>query len=568
MLKNLINQDGKNKLLIIQELIEKSKKKGLCDCFERRKWIHPEKRRVRYNAIMNFLKTFFSVSGFTLLSRVTGLIRELLVAKAFGASGLTDAFFVAFRIPNLLRRLFAEGAFSQAFVPILAEYTGTKSQAETKQLIDKVATALVWTLIIVCLFGIIFSNYVVYVIATGFDDNDDIFRLSVLMTQIMFPYILFMSMVALAGGILNTNREFRIPAFTPVLLNISFIVASLFVAPFLETPVLALAGAVFVGGLLQMTLQIPWLKKMGMLPKISLNVVSAFRNSGVRRIIGQMIPAIFASSVAQISLMLNTNIASRLTHGSVSWISYADRLMEFPNALLGVALGTILLPSLSKAHASHDAKEYSSLLDWGLRMTLLLAMPAAVMLITLPIPCTTTLFHYGHFSATDVVMTSKSLIAYGVGLTGLVVIRVLAPAFYARQDIKTPVKIGIFTLVITQLLNFLFVPIFDHAGLSLSIGLAGCVNALILYMMLVRRGGYTPQKGWLLFFVRVIAALLLLAGASLWIAGQFDWIGMKSHPFMRIGAMAGVMVFCGVVYFGALFVMGFRIKDFLRRSKG
>ena len=516
---------------------------------------------------MNFLKTFFSVSGFTLLSRVTGLIRELLVAKAFGASGLTDAFFVAFRIPNLLRRLFAEGAFSQAFVPILAEYSSKKDKAETKQLIDKVATALAWTLILVCVLGIVFSNYVVYAIATGLDGNAEIFEVSVLMTQIMFPYIFFMSMVALAGGILNTNREFRIPAFTPVLLNISFIIASIFVAPMLERPVLALAGAVFVGGVLQLGIQIPWLKKLGMLPRISLNIVGAFKNPGVRRIIGQMIPAIFASSVAQVSLMINTNIASRLAHGSVSWISYADRLMEFPNALLGVALGTILLPSLSKAHASNDTEEYSSLLDWGLRMTLMLAMPAAVMLMTLPIPCTTTLFHYGRFSAVDVLMTSKSLIAYGVGLTGLVMIRVLAPAFYARQDIKTPVKIGIFTLIITQVLNFIFVPIFDHAGLSLSIGLAGCANALILYILLVRKGVYKPQKGWLFFFVRVVAALILLAGASLWIAGQFDWIGMKSTPFMRIGAMALVMIFCGVVYFGALFAMGFRTRDFLRRSK-
>lgn len=516
---------------------------------------------------MNFLKTFFSVSVFTLLSRVTGLVRELLIAKAFGASGLTDAFFVAFRIPNLLRRLFAEGAFSQAFVPILAEYSSTKDKAETKQLIDKVATALAWTLILVCVLGIIFSNYVVYAIATGLDGNAEIFEVSVLMTQIMFPYIFFMSMVALAGGILNTNREFRIPAFTPVLLNISFIIASIFVAPLLEKPVLALAGAVFVGGVLQLGIQIPWLKKLGMLPRISLNIVGAFRNPGVRRIIGQMIPAIFASSVAQVSLMINTNIASRLTHGSVSWISYADRLMEFPNALLGVALGTILLPSLSKAHASNDAEEYSSLLDWGLRMTLMLAMPAAVMLMTLPVPCTTTLFHYGRFSELDVLMTSKSLVAYGVGLAGLVMIRVLAPAFYARQDIKTPVKIGIFTLIVTQVLNFIFVPVFDHAGLSLSIGLAGCANALILYILLIKRGVYKPQKGWLFFFARIVAALVLLAGASLWIAGQFDWIGMKSTPFMRIGAMALVMVFCGVVYFGALFAMGFRMRDFLRRSK-
>ena len=292
-----------------------------------------------------------------MLSRITGLVRELLIARAFGASGFTDAFFVAFRIPNLLRRLFAEGAFSQAFVPILAEYVNQKGEKPARELVDKVATALVWILVLVCVAGIVAAPVVVYLIATGFGNNRDVFDLSVLMTRIMFPYILFMSLVALAGGVLNTWREFRVPAFTPVLLNVSFIVASLFVAPCLEQPVLALAFAVFVGGLLQLGIQIPALVKIGMLPRISIHVVRAFQDAGVRRIIRQMIPAIFAVSVAQISLMINTNIASRLAHGSVSWISYADRLMEFPNALLGVALGTILLPSLSKANANNDEKD-------------------------------------------------------------------------------------------------------------------------------------------------------------------------------------------------------------------
>ena len=306
---------------------------------------------------MNLLRTLLTISGMTMLSRITGLLRELLIARAFGASGFTDAFFVAFRIPNLLRRLFAEGAFSQAFVPILAEYANKKGTDPAKELIDKVATALMWTLLLITVVGILAAPAVVYLVATGLDGNSEIFGLSVLMTRIMFPYILFMSMVALAGGILNTWREFRIPAITPVLLNVSFIIASLFVAPYLSQPVLALAGAVFIGGLLQLAIQIPALKKIGMLPRISFNIVGVFSDAGVQRIIRQMIPAVFAVSVAQVSLMINTNIASRLVHGSVSWISYADRLMEFPNALLGIALGTILLPSLSKAHANNDDKE-------------------------------------------------------------------------------------------------------------------------------------------------------------------------------------------------------------------
>ncbi len=513
---------------------------------------------------MNLLKTLVTISGMTMLSRITGLIRELLIARAFGASGFTDAFFVAFRIPNLLRRLFAEGAFSQAFVPILAEYANKKGTDPARELIDKVATALMWTLVLVCVLGMVAAPGVVYLIATGFDRNGDVFDLSVLMTRIMFPYILFMSLVALAGGILNTWREFRIPAFTPVLLNMSFIIASLFVAPYLEQPVLALAFAVFAGGLLQLAIQIPALMKIGMLPRISVDIAGVFRSEGVRRVIRQMIPAIFAVSVAQISLMINTNIASRLAHGSVSWISYADRLMEFPNALLGVALGTILLPSLSKAHANNDEREYSSLLDWGLRLTFLLALPASVMLMTLPVPFTTTLFHYGKFSAVDVAMTSNALIAYGIGLIGLIVVRILAPGFYAKQDIRTPVKIAIVVLVLTQLMNLLFVPLYAHAGLALSIGIGACGNAAILYVMLRRRGIYQPQSGWKVFFMKVCTALALLAGVSIWIAARFDWIALQAHPFVRVGALALVMIVCGIVYFGALFAMGFRIRDFRR----
>lgn len=502
-----------------------------------------------------------------MLSRVTGLLRELLIARAFGASGFTDAFFVAFRIPNLLRRLFAEGAFSQAFVPILAEYANKKGADPAKELIDKVATALMWTLLFITVTGIVAAPVVVWLVATGLDGNSEIFDLSVLMTRIMFPYILFMSLVALAGGVLNTWREFRIPAITPVLLNVSFIVASLFVAPFLSQPVLALAGAVFVGGFLQLAIQIPALKKIGMLPRVSLNVVEVFRDAGVQRIIKQMIPAVFAVSVAQISLMINTNIASRLVHGSVSWISYADRLMEFPNALLGIALGTILLPSLSKAHANNDEREYSSLMDWGLRLTFMLAMPASVLLITLAVPFTATLFNYGKFNAVDVNMTAYAVIAYGIGLIGLIVVRILAPGFYAKQDIRTPVKIAVFVLVLTQLMNLFFVPVFAHAGLALSIGIGACGNATILFYMLRKKGIYRPEQGWRVFFLKLAVALVLLAFVSVWVASYFDWIGMQVHPFHRIGALAIVMIVCGVVYFGALLLLGFRPRHFRRIAR-
>jgi putative peptidoglycan lipid II flippase len=515
---------------------------------------------------MNLHKTLATVSGMTMLSRVTGLLRELLIARAFGASAYTDAFFVAFRIPNLLRRLFAEGAFSQAFVPILAEYKNRQGETASKALADHVATILTWTLFITCLLGIAASPVIVYLIATGLKSDPGAFDVSVTMTRIMFPYIGFMSFVALAGGILNTWREFKVPALTPVLLNLSFIAASLLVAPHLKQPVYALAFAVFVGGVLQIAIQIPALRKIGMLPRIALDPRPALADEGVRRVLKQMVPATFAVSVAQISLIINTNIASRLANGSVSWLSYADRLMEFPTALLGVALGTVLLPSLAKAHADDDTAEYSSLLDWGLRLTFLLALPSAVGLATLSEPLTTTLFHYGKFDAQSVTMTGRALIAYGVGLIGLILVKILAPGFYAKQDIRTPVKIAIGVLIATQLMNLLFVPWIAHAGLALSIGLGACMNAVFLFWGLKRRGIYVANKGWGLFLLRLAGALFLLAGVALWTAGHFDWLGMADRPWHRVGALALVLLACGVTYFGALLAMGFRFRDFRRVS--
>jgi len=308
------------------------------------------------------------------------------------------------------------------------------------------------------------------------------------------------------------------------------------------------------------------LRKIGMLPRIGMNPVAALRDPGVRRVLRQMLPATFAVSAAQISLIINTNIASHLPNGSVSWLSYADRLMELPTALLGVALGTILLPSLSKAHACGDNAEYSSLLDWGLRLTILLATPAAIALMVLSEPITTTLFHYGKFDATSVTMTSRALVAYGVGLMGLILVKILAPGFYAKQDIRTPVKIGIGVLLVTQLMNIVFVPWIAHAGLALSIGLGATLNALFLYIGLRRKGIYVPRSGWTMFSIRVIGALFLLAGIGLWMATRFDWIALQATPMMRVGALMLVMFVCAGSYFGALALMGFRFADFKRES--
>ena len=515
---------------------------------------------------MNLHKTLATIFGMTMLSRVTGFLRDFLIARAFGASGYTDAFFVAFRIPNLLRRLFAEGAFSQAFVPILAEYKNQKGDRATRLLVDHVATVLAWALLATCIIGIIAAPGIVYLIATGLKSDPLAFDVSVVMTRIMFPYILFMSLVALAGGVLNTWREFKIPAVTPVLLNLSFIAASLLVAPHLSQPIYALAFAVFFGGLLQLGLQIPALMRIGMLPRIAFSPRMALQDPGLRRVLKKMVPATFAVSVAQISLIINTNIATHLAKGSVSWLSYADRLMEFPTALLGVALGTILLPSLSKAHADGNDAEYSSLLDWGLRLTFLLALPSAVGLATLSVPLTATLFHYGKFDAQAVIQTGHALVAYGVGLIGLILVKILAPGFYAKQDIRTPVRIAIGVLVVTQLMNLVFVPWIALAGLALSIGLGACINAICLYLGLRRRGLYSPSRGWALFLVQLAGALCLMAAMALWSASNIDWLALQAHPLRRVLSLLMVLALCGVTYFGALLAMGFDLRAFRRAA--
>jgi putative peptidoglycan lipid II flippase len=313
-------------------------------------------------------------------------------------------------------------------------------------------------------------------------------------------------------------------------------------------------------------IQLPALVNIGMLPRISWNLRESVGNAGVRRVIKQMVPATFAVSVAQISLIINTNIASHLQDGSVSWLSYADRLMELPTGLLGVALGTVLLPSLSKAHADGDTAEYSALLDWGLRLTFMMALPAAVALAVLSEPITTTLFHYGKFDTLSVAMTAKALIAYGVGLIGLILVKILAPGFYAKQDIKTPVKIAIVVLFLTQAMNALFVPWIAHAGLALSIGLGACINAAFLYRGLKRRGIYSPRSGWGMFIVKLCAALALLAGFAYWGASHFHWVNMQATPFLRMGILLTIIGICMIIYFGALLAMGFRLKDFKRIS--
>ena len=391
---------------------------------------------------MNLLRAASTVSMFTLASRVTGMARDVLIAATFGAGAAVDAFNVAFRIPNLLRRLFGEGAFSQAFVPILAATRSQDGDEATHRLIDAVATVLFWALLATSVVGAIASPIVVWAMASGLERFDD----AVVMTRWMFPYITFISLVALASGVLNTWKRFAVPAATPVLLNVALIVACLALAPMLGRhgiePIYALAAGVLLGGVLQLAVQVPALLRIGALPRIGLApaaIAACWHHPGVRRVLRQMAPAMLGVSVAQLSILINTQIASYQGVGAVSWLSFADRLMEFPTALLGVALGVVLLPQLSATRASGDAGGYSGLLDWGLRLMLLLALPCAAALLAFPEALVATLFHYGAFTPRDVSQTVLALRGYGVGLIGIVAVKILAPGFYAQQDIRTPV---------------------------------------------------------------------------------------------------------------------------------
>ena len=512
------------------------------------------------------------MSALTLVSRITGLARELLIASTFGASAMTDAFNVAFRIPNLFRRLFAEGAFSQAFVPVLAANKAQYGEADTKLLIDRVATILTWALLLTCVVGVAAAPALVYAMASGLKQDPRGFEAAVFMTRWMFPYIAFMSLVALSSGVLNTWRRFAVPAATPVLLNVAMIAAAWFGAPWLKTqgiePIYALAAGVMVGGALQLAVQVPALLKLGLLPKISLNWAVAkqsWAQPATKNIVKLMLPALLGVSVAQISLLINTQIASHLTPGSVSWLSYADRLMEFPTAMLGVAIGVVLMPQLAAAKAANDAAKYSGMLDWGLRVVVLLAVPCAVALLTFSTPLVATLYHYGAFTDRDVAQTTTALMGYGAGLVGLVAIKVLAPGFYASQDIKTPVQIAVVVLVLTQILNLVFVPYFQHAGLALAIGIGALVNAFCLLVGLLRRGSYKPAPGWGLFTLRVIAATALLAVFLLWASTAVSWIGLKTAVLQRIGLMALVICAGAAIYFIALWVSGLKLKQLLRR---
>jgi putative peptidoglycan lipid II flippase len=510
---------------------------------------------------MNLLRALATVSSLTMVSRVLGYARDFFIARIFGASLATDAFFVAFKIPNLLRRMFAEGAFSQAFVPILAGYKETTSPEDTRSLVDSVSTLLFLALVLTAAIGIAAAPLIVYVTAPGFAADPEKFGLTVQLLRITFPYIVFIALVALAAGILNTWSRFAVPAITPALLNVSFIVGAAFFARYFDPPVLALAWAVFAGGLLQLAFQVPFLVRLGLLPRWRLNL----RHPGVQRVLKLMAPAAFGVSVSQVSLLINQVFASFLVTGSVSWLYYADRLMELPAGVLGVAVGTILLPSLAKYHAAANQEEYARLLDWGLRITVLLAVPAAAALAVLALPFIATLFHYGRFGAHDAWMTQRALVAYSIGLVGMILVKILAPGFYARQNVVTPVKIGIFTLVATQAMNLAFIGPLKHAGLALAIGLGACLNAGLLYRILRKQRIYTPQPGWPVFLLKVAASVGFMATVLFTTMGDAAW-WLGASWRLKVPAALGRVGLGAAVYGGCLLAFGFRPRDFSRRG--
>jgi putative peptidoglycan lipid II flippase len=522
---------------------------------------------------MNLLKAASTISLMSLGSRVLGLVREQLVAASFGASEWTDAFNVAFRIPNLLRRLFAEGAFAQAFVPLLAGTRAAEGDDATRRLMNAVATVLTWTLVATCVIGVVVAPAVVWLMASGLKDLGT----ATVMTRIMFPYIGFMSFVALTSGALNTWGEFAVPAATPMMLNVAMIAAAIWAAPFAEAHgypgVYALAWGVMAGGILQAVVQWPALRRLDLVPRIGTSVAAvraAWHHPGVHRVLKQMSPALLGVSVAQVSLLINTQIASHLHTGSVSWLNYADRLMEFPTALLGVALGVVLVPQLSARRASGDVEGYSGLIDWGLRLVLLLALPCSVALLVFAQPLLAVLYHYGRFSAADVAASAWPLQGYGMGLLGLIAVKVLAPGYFAQLDTRTPVRIAIGVLAATQAMNALFVYALGWGvgGLALSIGLGALLNASFLLWGLRQRGTYVPRPGWSAFGWRVAVAAAVLGGVLFAAAHGIDWIHLRAHPLERAGLMAAVLVGVAALYFAVLAALGMDLRSFARRGGG
>jgi putative peptidoglycan lipid II flippase len=573
----------------------------------------------------SLLKSTAIVSVMTFLSRIFGFVRDIIIALMFGASGATDAFFVAFKIPNFLRRLFAEGAFSQAFIPVLSEYKTNDSAQNLKQLINDVTGVLAVVLFMVTLLGVLIAPVLVLLFAPGYvslnssyetqsivkiilpfvaflcasallsvflmvygkkkfgrffifftifsffitpfiihliDPNlvelSHKYNLTVEMLRLTFPYLFFISLTALSGGILNTFGKFSIPALTPVLLNISLITAAIIFSPYFNEPMIALAWGVFVAGLIQLLFQLPFLHQLKLLPKPSFNR----HHPGVKKIGFLMLPALFGVSITQINLLFDTLLASFLETGSVSWLYFSDRLVEFPMGLFGIAIATVILPSLSKKYQSSSSVQFSKTMDWALKWVFLIGVPCSMGLLVLAEPMISTLFQYNAFVANDVMMSAKSLRAYSLGLLGFILIKVLATGYFSRQDTKTPVKIGVIAMLSNMVMNLIFIFPFAHAGLALATSLSAFVNAFLLYMGLKKENIFHVDGSWLKFLFRIFFAGFMMLFCLVYLKGDvLVWESMSA--WQRGGKLCGLIMMGILVYFCVLAVLGLRPKSLL-----
>ncbi len=494
-------------------------------------------------------------------SRILGLLRDVAIAAFVGATANADAFFVAFKIPNFLRRLFAEGAFSQAFIPVLADYKAEGSHAAVKALVDRVAGVLGGTLLFITAISMLAAPLITMVFAPGFVSQPEKFRLTAEMIRITFPYLMLISMTGFCGAVLNSYGRFAVPAFTPVFLNLSLIFASLVAAPWFDVPVFALAWGVLFAGVIQLLFQFPSMYRLELVPRPRWDT----RDEGVRRILKLMVPALFGVSVSQINLLLDTVLASFLPTGSVSWLYYSDRLAELPLGIFGIAIATVILPNLSAHRAAARETQFSGTLDWALRWVLLIGVPSALALMVLAEPILITLFQYGELTATDVTMSALSLRAYSLGLIAFMLVKVLAPGFYARKDTATPVKIGIVAMVANMLLNLtLALPLMylwniGHVGLALATSLAAMLNAALLFRGLSRSGFYRLQPGWTVYLWRLVSACACMTGVILWLLPEpgiwVDWPWQR-----RIGELLLLCTIGVATYFAAHGLLGTRVS--------
>jgi putative peptidoglycan lipid II flippase len=505
----------------------------------------------------SLLKSSTVVSVMTLLSRVLGLVRDMVIANFFGSSAGADAFFLAFRIPNFFRRLFGEGAFAQAFVPVLSEYQTNRSKEEVRILVGKISGVLGLSLLVMTVVGVIGAPYIIKLFAAGYVVNNETEKLALAteMLRITFPYVFLICMTAFSGSVLNSFNRFAVPALTPVLLNISLILCAIYLTPYMKTPIIALAWGVLIAGVAQLSFQMPFLARIDLLTKPKID----FKDEGVRRVGTLMLPALFGVSVGQINLLVDTILATFLETGSLSWLYYSDRLLELPLALFGITIATVILPSLSRQHAS-DSKAFSKTLEWAVKIVFLIGIPASLALIVLSESLITTLFYRGEMSARDVSMASYSLSAYGIGLLGHMLVKVLAPGYFSRQDTKTPVKYGIIALVSNMILNFILVWHLRHAGLALATSLSAFINAGLLWYGLRSSGLLTLDKTWFVFLARLVLANgVMLFCITMVLPSQSEWLAMEF--WWRIMMMLLVCGWGGLSYFISLLISGLKFKE-------